>query len=128
MSDSRVFYCRGRGRESAAEFILQAPEGWKVTVEEPPRGLDINAAFHATCGEAAERMTWAGKKWPLEVWKRLFVASWMRAKGEHVQLVPALDGQGVDVVMVRTAKLSQSQMRDLLGWVEAWMAEHEPAT
>lgn len=127
MTESRVFWCRGQGRESACAFIRQAPEGWRVTVEEPPRGLDINAAFHATCAEAAERLTWAGQKWPLEVWKRLFVAAWSRAKGEHVQVVPALDGMGVDVVMIRTAKLSQAQMRDLMGWVDAWMAEHGAA-
>jgi hypothetical protein len=123
VTDARTFYARGAGRESAARFILhEAPEGWKITVQEPPRGLDINAAFHAACGEASDNMEWAGRKWPLEVWKRLFVAAWSRAKGEHVQLVPALDGNGFDIVMIRTSKMSQSDMRDLMGWVDAFMA------
>lgn len=123
LTESRVFYLRHEAaRRGVGEFAMVAPEGWRVTFEEDVRDLNINAALHAMIGEIAERREWAGRKWPLEVWKRLLVAAWSRAKGEHVQLVPALDGIGVDVVMIRTSKLSQADVRDLMGWIGAWDA------
>lgn len=126
MSDKRIFFCRAAGRESAREFIAQAPEGWRVTVEPPRRDLDINAALHAKIGEIAERAEWAGRRWDIETWKRLLVAAWTRANGEPVVMLPALDGAGVDIVFRRTSKMTQAEVRDLLGFIEAWEAENCP--
>ncbi len=124
MAEARVFFLRhAQARQAVADFAMKAPDGWRVKFTEPTRNLEINAALHATIGEIAERCEWAGRKWDAETWKRLLVSSWARAKGEHVQLVPALDGQGFDIVMIRTSKLSQSDARDLMGWIDAWMAE-----
>lgn len=125
--DKRVFFLRhADARRGVAAFAMQAPEGWRVTFEPPRRGLDINAALHAKLGEIADRCEWAGRKWPLEVWKRLLVAAWSRAHKEPVMLVPALDGNGVDIVMIRTSTMSQADMRDLLAYIDAWCAE-QPA-
>lgn len=128
MAGSRTFYLRHlEARQRAAAFAMQAPEGWVATFKEPTRNLEANAALHAMIGEIAERREWCGRKWPLEVWKRLLVSAWSRAKGEHVQVVPALDGAGVDVVMIRTSKLSQADVRDIMGWIEAWDAQEQTA-
>ena len=43
-----------------------------------------------------------------------------------VMLVPALDGNGVDIVMIRTSTMTQADMRDLLAYIDAWCAE-QPA-
>lgn len=128
MSDEkRIFFLRhADARRGVGAFAMQAPEGWRVTFEPPRRGLDINAALHATLGEIAERCEWTGRRWPLEVWKRLLVAAWSRANKEPVMLVPALDGNGVDIVMIRTSTMSHADMRDLLGFIDAWKAE-QPA-
>lgn len=127
MSDEkRTFFCRGRGRESAIRCIAEAPEGWRVTVEPPKRGSDINAALHAMLGEIAEHALWAGKRHDIETWKRLLVAAWTRANGEHVVMLPALDGTGVDIVFRRTSQMTQAEVRDLLGFIEAWAAENLP--
>jgi hypothetical protein len=124
MDDKRIFFLRhAEARRGVAAFAAAAPEGWRVTFEPPKRGLDINAALHATLGEIAERCEWAGRKWPLEVWKRLLVAAWSRVHKEPVMLVPALDGNGVDIVMIRTSTMTQADMRDLLGFIDAWKAE-----
>jgi len=110
-------------RRRAAQCVAEAPEGWRVTVEPPKRGADINAALHARLGEIAERVPWAGKLRDIECWKRLLVAAWSRAQGEHVEMLPALDGHGVDIVFRRTSQMSQADMRDLMGYVDAWCAE-----
>ena len=124
MSDKRIFrLVHAEARRRAAQFCMEAPEGWTATYAPPKRNGEINAALHAMLGEIAERMTWAGKHWEIEVWKRRLVAAWTRAQGESTVVLPALDGSGVDVVFRRTSEMSQAEMRDLLGFVEAWWAE-----
>lgn len=126
MSEAHVFYCRGQGRASAQRFIAEAPEGWKVEVKPPPRNSDINAALHAKLTEVAKTCLWYGQRMDVLTWKRLFTAAWLRATGEQVEVVPALDGRGVDVVYERTSTMTQAQVRDLLTYIEAWLADAPP--
>lgn len=123
MEKKTFFLAHADARRGVAAFAAAAPQGWKVTFEPPRRGHDINAALHATLTEISERCEWAGRTWPMEVWKRLLVAAWSRMQKEPVMLVPALDGNGVDIVMIRTSSMSQADMRDLLGFIDAWKAE-----
>jgi len=123
----RTFVLRhDSARNGAASFAAAAPEGAVVTFSEPTRNSAINAALHAKLGEIAETRTHAGKRWDAEVWKRLLVAAWSRATNEPVQYLPALDGQGIDIVWRRTSEMTQREVRDLLGFIEAWEAETEP--
>lgn len=115
-------------RQTAATYLKSAPDGWVMTLAEPTRNSAINAALHAKLGEIATSMEWAGRKWDIDTWKRLLVAAWSRTQNEQPTLLPALDGQGVDVVWRRTSKMTQSEVRDLLGYIEAWHAEREAET
>lgn len=112
-------------RRRAMAAVADAPEGHTVRVEEPRRNLPINAALHAKLTEIARSREWAGKRWDLEVWKRLLTAAWCRATGQSVLMLPALDGQGIDIVFRRTSDLTQAECRDLLTFIEAWQAETE---
>ena len=112
-------------RRRAVAAVAEAPESWTVRVEEPRRNLPINAALHAKLTEIAQAREWAGKRWDLEVWKRLLTAAWCRATGQSVLMLPALDGAGVDIVFRRTSELTQAECRDLLAFIEAWQAETE---
>ena len=85
--------------------------------------LAVNPLLHATLQDISDRREWAGRKWEPEVWKRLLTAAWMRARGEQVMCVPALDGHGVDVVFQRTSKLSKAQMAELIDFIQAWDAQ-----
>lgn len=100
-------------------------QGQRITlsVEEERRNLPQNALLHATLAEIARTREWAGRKWEMEVWKRLLTAAWMRARGEQVLCVPALDGHGVDVVFQRTSTLSKAQMAELIDFIQAWEAD-----
>ena len=101
--------------------LLQG-HAYTLSIEEPRRNNSQNALLHATLADIAERREWAGRKWEVEVWKRLLTAAWMRARGEQVVVVPALDGHGVDVVFQRTSRLSKLQMAELIDFVQAWDA------
>ena len=112
-------------RRRAVAAVAEAPAGYVVKVEEPRRNLPINAALHAKLTEIARSREWAGKRWDVEVWKRLLTAAWCRATGQQTVMLPALDGAGVDVVFRRTSDLTQAECRDLLSFIEAWQAETE---
>jgi hypothetical protein len=43
--------------------------------------------------------------------------------GESVEILPALDGHGVDIVPARTSKLTRKECADLIEFVFAWGAE-----
>lgn len=114
-------------RRRAVAAVAEAPAGYTVRVEEPRRNLPINAALHAKLTEIAQSREWAGKRWDVEIWKRLLTAAWCRATGQSVLMLPALDGAGVDIVFRRTSELTQAECRDLLAFIEAWQAETEEA-
>lgn len=124
MTDRRMFVLsHDTARQRAREAVAEAPEGYVVRVEPPKRDSAINAALHATLGEIADRVEWAGRKWDIETWKRLLVSAWSRANAEPAVMLPALDGAGVDIVWRRTSQMTQPEVRDLLAFIEAWMAE-----
>lgn len=113
-------------RRRAMQSVADAPDGFVVTVKEPARSGAQNDLLHARLTEIAERRTWAGKRRSIECWKRLTCAAWMRARGESVEFLPALDGHGVDVVFRRTSTLSKSECSELLDWIDAWEEMTEP--
>jgi hypothetical protein len=112
-------------RQRALDDLRTAPDGYVVTISEPTRNGEQNALLHALIGEIAAHMEWAGKKRDAEVWKRLLVAAWCRMRGESMEILPALDGHGVDIVPARTSGLSKSECADLITYIQAWQAENE---
>lgn len=73
--------------------------GGRLVLEVKPetRSDRQNRFLHAMLGDIAAQVEWAGKKRDAETWKRLLVAAWCRARREPVELLPALDGVGVDI-------------------------------
>lgn len=114
-------------RRRAEQAVREAPEGWVVTVKEPTRSGEQNARLHVMLTEIAATRSWAGKRREAEVWKRLLTASWLRARGESVEVLPALDGHGVDVVFRRTSSLTKREAGELMDFIEAWLAQSESA-
>ena len=110
-------------RRRALEAVAAAGDGVVVTLADPTRNGEQNAKLHAMLGEIAERVQWAGKTRSIETWKRLLCAAWLRAEGESIELLPAIDGRGVDFVYSPTSSLSKAEMSSLIEYVSAWMAE-----
>lgn len=95
-----------------------------VEVKEEKRSDAENRLLHALLGHISKTQEWAGKKRDIETWKRLLTAAWCRAIGEQVELLPALDGHGVDIVFRRTSQLTRKECADLIEFIFAWAAEH----
>lgn len=91
-----------------------------LEVKEETRSSAANALLHATLSDIAKQLEWAGKPRDVECWKRLLTAAWLRARGESVELLPAIDGHGVDVVFRRTSSLSRRECSELQEYVYAW--------
>ena len=96
-----------------------------VEVKEEKRSDAENRLLHALLGHISKTQEWAGKKRDIETWKRLLTAAWCRAIGEQVELLPALDGHGVDIVFRRTSQLTRKECADLIEFIFAWAAEHD---
>lgn len=94
-----------------------------VTIKEKDRSGDQNRALHAALSDISRQVEHYGKKFDVETWKRLCTAAWLREEGEQAQLIPAIDGNGFDVVFMRTSKLTVKQCASLLEWVFAYGAQ-----
>jgi len=111
-------------KQFVASLILKTPTGHFVTIEEPRRNLLQNAAIHACLTDISEQFEWHGRKLTVDIWKRLCMAAWLREEGEAPDLVPAIDGNGFDVIYTRTSKLTVAQASRFLEWVKMFGAQN----
>jgi hypothetical protein len=102
--------------------LLMAGHRLVLEVKPETRNSEQNALLHAILTDIAKEREWAGKRRDVETWKRLLVAAWLRARGESVEVLPALDGHGVDVVFRRTSNLTKGECAELIDFIEAWRA------
>ncbi|MBF8732827.1 recombination protein NinB [Pseudomonas guariconensis] len=108
--------------------ILQAQDFTrpkKIVIKDQDRSSEQNKKLHACLSDIAKQVEHAGKKWDVLIWKRLLTAAWLRESGEKPQMIPAVDGNGFDVVYERTSQLSVKQCASLLEWIQAFGAEHQ---
>src|SRR5574341_658834 len=109
---------------SQAKPWLRAGHRLELEIRQERRSSEQNALLHALIGEISKTIEWAGKKRESETWKRLLTAAWLRARGESVEVLPAIDGHGVDVVFRRTSSLTVKECAELIDYITAWAAEH----
>jgi len=110
-------------RKAAINAINDAPQGYYVDIKPRNRTLEQNAMLHALIQEISQTIEWAGKLREVEAWKRLLTAAWLRARGEPIEMLPALDGHGVDIVFRKTSELTVNEMTELLEYIQAWAIE-----
>lgn len=99
--------------------------GHRLVLEVRPekRSDAQNRLLHACLSEISKQVEWAGAKRDVDTWKRLITAAWLRARGEPIEMLPALDGHGVDIVFRRTSQLTKAECAELSEFVMAWAAE-----
>ena len=112
-------------RFNAKKAIDEAPEGYCVEVKSTKRTLEQNSKLHALLTDIAVTVEWAGQRRDVETWKRLLTAAWCRARGEPIEMLPALDGNGVDIVFRRTSELTKNEMIELIEYIMAWAIDHD---
>lgn len=94
-----------------------------VTIDEEQRNNEQNKLLHALLADIARQVSHAGMKWDVTVWKRLCTAAWLRERGASIQMIPAIDGKGIDVLYEPTSKLSKRKCAELIEWVIAYGVE-----
>ena len=109
-------------RRRAAEDCKTAPDGYVVTVAEPTRSLDANAAQWPILQAFSNQLVWPvnGKMETLtaEEWKDVLTAAFQR---ETVRVAMGLDG-GLVMLGARTSKFSKSKFSDWLEFLNATAA------
>lgn len=117
----------------AIQTAWRHAKGWlmasdtRLTLEiRPEKRSDAqNRLLHACLSEISKQVEWAGTKRDVDTWKRLLTAAWLRARGEPIEMLPALDGHGVDIVFRRTSQLTKAECAELSEFVMAWAAERD---
>lgn len=115
----------------AIQTAWKHAKGWlmasdtRLTLEiRPEKRSDAqNRLLHACLSEISKQVEWAGAKRDVDTWKRLLTAAWLRARGEPIEMLPALDGHGVDIVFRRTSQLTKAECAELSEFVMAWAAQ-----
>lgn len=105
-------------RQRAIDAVRDAPDGYAVTVSEPTRNLEQNAAMWAALTDLAEQVEWYGRYLSAQDWKAVMTASLKK-----LEVVPNIDGTGFVALGQSTSKMSKREMSDLLELIHAFGAE-----
>jgi hypothetical protein len=114
---------RARAINFLSGLDLASPK--KIVISDEDRSSEQNAKLHAMLSDIAKQVEHAGKKWNVLIWKRLCTAAWLREEGESATMIPALDGNGFDVIYERTSKLGIKKCASLITWVEMFGSENQ---
>lgn len=106
---SRFILISPRVRQNAVNAVLEAPEGYVVTISEPKRSLEANAKLWAMLADVANAKP-EGRQWTPETWKCAFLHS----LGHQVRFAEGLDGSGPFPMGFSSSKLTVRQMSDLI--------------
>lgn len=119
MSARKFILAHDEARRRAVAYVAEAPVGHVVTVAEPTRSLEMNAKFHAICGELAGR-EWAGKPRSAQQWKVLLVSGHAVATKDAADIVPGLEGEFINL-RESTALMSVRRSSSLIEYAQAYI-------
>ncbi len=119
----QVFYlAHNQARQNALQAVKTAPDGYKVTIAEPGRSLDQNAALWPILDAFSKQLQWpvngAMVSLSADEWKDILTAAFTR---ETARIAQGLDG-GVVMLGQRTSKMSKKQFSEFLDFVHATAA------
>jgi hypothetical protein len=120
MSDKRVFFlAHDQARRGAAAYVMQAPEGWRVTVEPPKRNGEQNALMWVLLEAFSLQLVWpvngAMVKLEPEEWKDILTAAFRQ---ESQRIAMGLSG-GVVMLGMRTSKMSKRQFAEFIEFLQS---------
>mgnify|MGYP001171457711 CR=1 FL=1 len=126
MPEKRVFkLVHAQARRNAREAVESAPDGYCVTVSEPTRSLDQNAAMGPILQAFADQLQWpvnGQMVWMTpDEWKDVLTAAFER---ENVRLAMGLDG-GVVMLGLRTSQFGVRKMSEFIDFLHATAAARD---
>jgi hypothetical protein len=103
--------------------LLLSGRRYVVTVKEAQRTIRQNALLHARVSDISSQVKWCDEMLDVDDWKRLLMAAWLRARGEDVKILPALDGHGVEIVYRKTSDLTKAECVEFCDYIMWWGTE-----
>lgn len=99
MSDKRTFHLLDFNvRARVSHEVLNAPLGHVVVIQPETRSLEMNAKFHAICGDfSRSKVQWAGKPRTAQQWKVLLVSGHAVATKQEAEIIPGLEGEFINI-------------------------------
>jgi hypothetical protein len=94
-------------------------------IEDEPRTPEQNDHAHAALTDISRQLQWHGKKLNVLTWKRLTMAAFLREIGHQPELIPALDGNGFDVIFEHSSKLGKKKFSAWLEWIYAFGTQNK---
>ena len=123
MSKSMFVLVNEQVRYRAVQAIQNAPEGHVVTIAEPTRTLEANAAMWPILRALSDQLTWPVNgqmvKMSPEEWKDVTTAGF---QNETARLAMGLTG-GVVMLGLRTSKMGKRRFSEYLDFLHAVAAE-----
>ena len=115
-------FAHDQARKMAAQFCMQAPEGFVCTIQEPNRTLEQNSAQWPILEAFAQQLQWpvngAMTYLTAEEWKDILTAAF---KKETVRVAQGLDG-GMVLLGFRASKFGKKEFSDWLEFLHATAA------
>lgn len=110
-------------RRNAIQAVQEAPQGYIVTIREPGRTLDQNAAQWPILQAFSDQLLWPVngqmvQMYP-EEWKDVLTAGFRQ---EMPRLAQSLDGRGVVMLGQRTSRFGKGEFSQWLDFLNATAA------
>lgn len=106
-------------RNTAVQFIKNAPIGCMLEIKEIPRSYKQNSLFHVLCTDVSRQVLWADKPRSKLDWKALFVSGHAIATGRPGEVVTGLEGEFCSI-RESTAQMGVKRMNSLIEYAQAW--------
>lgn len=114
-----------QARRGAIQAVQEAPDGYCVTVSEPTRSLDQNAAMWPILQAFADQLQWpinGQMVWMSpEDWKDVLTAAFRR---ESVRVAMGMDG-GLVMLGLRTREFGVREMSEFIEFLHATAAARD---
>jgi hypothetical protein len=105
-------------------FLSTCPRcGARLEVVTEPQKL----AFQMICLELERGCEWpvdSGEHIDAKHWAQLMILAYEREHEREAKILPALDGDGWDVVFKRFSRLEKQEGSEVLAFANAWAADH----
>lgn len=123
MNDKAIFIlAHAEARRRAIANVQAAPDGYKVTIQPPPRTLDQNAAQWPILEAFSRQLLWPVNgvlvHMPADDWKDLLTAAFQR----ETRMAAGLNG-GFVMLGARTSHMPKRTFSEYLDFLKATAAE-----
>ncbi len=127
MSRKTFFLAHAQARANAANFAMEAPDGWMVVFSEPTKKRIQEERYHAMMNDIAAQSEYAGKRWDGEDMKRILIdefADEMRSAGTPLhhdgRLIPSENGRRVIQLGIQSRDFYVREAAQFLEFLTAW--------